>query len=46
MINGMREVMFAQQEDEDLINQIYPDPDNMTYEVKFKHFKLFILAIT
>ncbi len=31
MITNIREVMFSQQED-DIINQLYPDPDHMTYE--------------
>jgi hypothetical protein len=31
MITNIREVMFSQQED-DIINQLYPDPDQMTYE--------------
>jgi len=31
MITNIRDIMFAQQEDE-YISQMYPDPDNMTYE--------------
>jgi hypothetical protein len=31
MISNIRDIMYAQHEDE-YINQIYPDPDNMTYE--------------
>ncbi len=32
MISNMREALFSQQYEEEVINQIYPDPDNMTYE--------------
>jgi hypothetical protein len=32
MINNMREALLSQQYEEEIINNLYPDPDNMTYE--------------
>ncbi len=32
MINNMREAFFSQNYEDDMINNLYPDPDHMTYE--------------
>jgi hypothetical protein len=32
MINNMREALLSQQYEDEIINNLYPDPDKMTYE--------------
>ena len=32
MIENMREALYSRRYEEEMMNQLYPDPDNMTYE--------------